>query len=140
MRESLKLFWAWRLPMKNSFLWKVLSLAVYFGASTIASNAYGDEVPLEPGYTAYDKHKAVITCMQYSYAQQGNDRPADATMFPTCEQRFLDLSRQLSHEQFVEQRAAQNPHQEHHTFNTYYDVLFGIPPKTEISDDKGANQ
>lgn len=109
--------------MKNNFLLKLLLVFLMGLGVSQAQN-----IPLEPGYTDYDKHKAVITCMQYIYINQYKDFPADNDMFPVCEQRFLALSRQLSHEQFVKQRAEQGEHHQQHTFNTYYDVLFGIPP------------
>lgn len=89
---------------------------------------YAQTIPLEAGYTAYDQHKAVISCMQYIYIQHYSDIPAEEDMFPLCEQRFLALSRQLTHEQFVKERAEQPSPQGQHTFNTYYDTLFGIPP------------
>ncbi|NOL48923.1 hypothetical protein HKX40_02035 [Pelistega europaea] len=114
--------------MRNSFLRKGYVFSVFFILMSNSFIAYAQDIPLEPGYTAYDKHKAVNTCMQYLYVTRFKEIPADENMFPLCEQRFLALSRKLSHEQFIKERAESSPHQQQHTFNTYYDTLFGIPP------------
>lgn len=91
-----------------------------------------ESLPLEPGYTEFDHYLAVNTCMEYIYIQQYTDEPAEQDAFPLCQQRFLDLSRRLSHEQFVKQRQEQM-----NSENDYYQTLFGFPPK-ELQNETAA--
>ncbi|WP_159990538.1 hypothetical protein [Pelistega ratti] len=97
---------------------------------------------LEPEYTAYDKHKAVITCMQHIYLEKYQEIPAEEDAFPLCEQRFLSLSRTLPHKDFLiakntlsslenaSSSVNTTDHSIEKTTNIYYDMMLGIP--TEI--------
>ncbi|WP_147628806.1 hypothetical protein [Pelistega indica] len=84
---------------------------------------------LEPGYTDYDKHKAVITCMQQIYVKNYQEMPTDEDFFPLCEQRFNVLSRSLTHDEFIHAKAESlnDKITENSTGNLYYDALFGYP-------------
>lgn len=115
--------------MNNNLQQSILRCVLGFiGYLTITTAQAQESVPLEPGYTNYDKHLAVNTCMEYIYLQQYATEPANTDFFPLCEQRFLDLSRRLSHEQFIKQRQAQITPE-----NDYYQTLFGLPPR-ELQD------
>lgn len=110
--------------MRNKFL----LLCGFF----IAQHAsFAQEITLEPGYTDYDKHKAVITCMQYIYVEKHQQVPAEEDVFPLCEQRFLALSRTLSHDDFIKALAASDEK----LLKVYYDTLFGIPSEPITSGE-----
>lgn len=113
--------------MNNNLQQSILrrfSVLGFIACLAITTAQAQETVPLEPGYTNYDKHLAVNTCMEYIYLQQYATEPANSDFFPLCEQRFLELSRRLSHEQFIKQRQAQITPE-----NDYYQILFGIPSR-----------
>lgn len=109
--------------MRNKFL-------LFCGFFIIHCAGWAQDIPLEPGYTDYDKHKAVITCMQYIYVEKHQQAPAEEDVFPLCEQRFLALSRTLSHDDFVKALAASDEQ----LLKIYYDTLFGIPSEPIPAD------
>lgn len=102
--------------MRNKFL-------LFCGFFMAHCASFAQDIPLEPGYTDYDKHKAVITCMQYIYVEKHQQAPAEEDVFPLCEQRFLVLSRTLSHDDFKKALTASDDK----LLKVYYDTLFGIP-------------
>lgn len=110
--------------MRNKFL-LLCGFFMAHGAS------FAQEIPLESGYTDYDKHKAVITCMQYIYVEKHQQAPAQEDAFPLCEQRFLALSRTLSHDDFIKALTASDEK----LLKVYYDTLFGIPSEPITSGD-----
>lgn len=112
--------------MRNKFL-------AICGFLALNMSVFAQNLPLEPGYTDYDKHKAVITCMQYQYVEKYQQTPADENLFPLCEQRFLELSRTMSHDDFVKALSASDER----LLKVYYDTLFGIPSE-EIKIDTPA--
>lgn len=112
--------------MRNKFL-------IFCGFLVLNNMSFAQEIPLEPGYTDYDKHKAVITCMQYMYVERHQQAPSEEDIFPLCEQRFLALSRTLSHDEFVKARSSDDEK----VAKVYYDALFGIPSE-EIKPDNAA--
>lgn len=114
--------------MRNKFL--------AFCSLLILNNVvFSQEISLEPGYSDYDKHKAVITCMQYMYVEKHQQEPAEENLFPLCEQRFLALSRTLPHSEFIKARASNDEK----LLKVYYDALFGIPAE-EIKPDASIPQ